>query len=153
VAYICATRRDPGAEPRSNSHTAQKRQQLIPQIRNLSPSRKLSSTAVTDVTAPCTNRDVLEDPAPTGMLTTFLDGMEVLNEFPVDDWKKRRGNNHTEPDFRPVQSSGQLRRTRRASSSFLSQLMNLQGLRGGPSRDRIVCGHQAFHPLGRPRLD
>jgi hypothetical protein len=52
----------------------------MPRIRNLSPSRKLSLIAVTDVTARCTNRDVLEAPAPTRMLSTFLDGMEVLIE-------------------------------------------------------------------------
>src|SRR4051794_28073362 len=63
AACICATRRGPGAEPHSSSHKAQGAQQPILQERNLSPSRKLSSTAVTDVTAPRTNRDVPEDPS------------------------------------------------------------------------------------------
>jgi hypothetical protein len=80
VACICAIQRDPDAELCSNTHTVQRRQQPIPQLHNLSPSRKLSSIAVTDVTAPCTNRDVMEAPAPTRMLSTFPDGMEVLNE-------------------------------------------------------------------------
>src|SRR5262245_4573268 len=78
VACICATRRSPGAELRWNSRTEQEPQEPSPRIRNLSSSRKLSPLAVTDVTTRCTNRDVPEAPAPTRMLSTFFDGMEVL---------------------------------------------------------------------------
>src|SRR5712671_4257445 len=98
VACICATRRDPGVEPSSNSHTAQGRQEPMPRIRNLSPSRKLSSIAATVVATRCTNRDVPEGPSP------YPDAKHVSRRYgspewdTVDEWKQRRCNNHTEPN-------------------------------------------------------
>src|SRR5882762_1971844 len=96
-------------------------------------------------------------PAPTRMLSTFADGMKVLNETL---WMNgSSGVAIITQSLMPtgatrvaaLESAIQTRRTPQTSARLFSQLVNLQGLRRGSSGDRVVGCHQMFHLLGRPR--